>query len=210
MRTGLCFGLLLLLAACDVNAIFEEQAGENDWHAEFIGQVTATHVLGRDKIAVATASNVIAVLSSTTGDIVWRQVLHSSDQLQHIAVLSKPAAVLSLSSSGTVLRAWQQIDGSLLWEQYLPAQAPSAKLSVLSVIPEATVGSGQKVIVTTAIGSKVCHYLAVSSSTLPADCTCHLSANMTAWLAVKQQVSHYSSALFVLTALPVHCRCFQA
>lgn len=157
MRTGLCFSLLLLFAACDVHGIFEEQAGENDWHAEFIGQATATHVLGRDRIAVATASNVIAVLSSTTGDIVWRQVLHSSDQLQHIAVLSKPAAVLSLSSSGTVLRAWQQTDGSLLWEQYLPARSPPAKLSALSVIPEATAGGGQKVIVTTAGGSKVCH-----------------------------------------------------
>ena len=158
MRTGLLSGLLLLLAACNVQAIFEEQAGENDWHAEFIGQPTATYVLSRDRVAIATASNVIAVLSSSTGDIVWRQVLHSSDQLQHIAILSKPAAVLSLSSSGTVLRAWQQSDGSLLWEQQLLPRSPSAKLSALSVVSEAKAGSGQKVIVTSSEGSKVsCH-----------------------------------------------------
>lgn len=155
-----------------MKAIFEEQAGENDWHAEFIGQAFSSHVLTRDRIAVATASNVIAVVSSTTGDIVWRQILHASDQLQHIAVLSKPAAVLSLSSSGTLLRAWQQTDGTLLWEQRLSAQVPSAKsssaLSALSAIPEAA--AGHKVLVTTADGSKVgcnCDGIAISSAKQP-------------------------------------------
>ena len=109
MRTGLYFGLLLLFAACDVHAIYEEQAGENDWHAEFIGQATATHVVSNDRLAVATKSNVVALLSASTGDIIWRQVLHTSDQLQEIAVLNKPAAVLSLSSSATVLRNSQMV-----------------------------------------------------------------------------------------------------
>ena len=148
MRTGLYFGLLLLFAACDVHAIYEEQAGENDWHAEFIGQATATHVVSNDRLAVATKSNVVALLSASTGDIIWRQVLHTSDQLQEIAVLNKPAAVLSLSSSATVLRAWQFTDGALLWEQRLSAH--SANPATLSVSQEVSAGAGQRVIISSA------------------------------------------------------------
>lgn len=160
MRTTSCCYLFLLLAACGVQAIFEEQAGENDWHAEFIGQVFSSHALGRDRTALATTSNVVAVISSTSGDIVWRQILHTTDQLQHIAVLSKPAAVLTLSSAGSILRAWQQSDGALLWEQHMAAQATAqgslSNVSALAVVSESTAGSSQKVAVTTVDGTKVC------------------------------------------------------
>lgn len=155
MRTGLWGSLVLLLAACNVHAIYEEQAGENDWHAEFIGQAAFTQVVGKDRVAVATKSNVIALLSSLTGDIIWRQVLHTSDQLQEITVLSKPAAVLSLSSSGMLLRAWQVSDGALLWEQRLTGSIASATPAVLSVIPEVGSGIGQRILVSSSEGTQV-------------------------------------------------------
>ena len=145
MHAGVWFGLLLLLTASAVSAIYEEQAGENDWHSEFIGRPLDAQASENARVVVSTALNVLATLSLDTGDIVWRQVFHESDQLQGFTVLSKPAAVISVSSNGTLLRAWRSEDGALLWERYIKA-APQ-ELVALTKLPEASFGSGEGIAV---------------------------------------------------------------
>lgn len=146
MHRSLFFELFLLLTASVVLCIYEEQAGENDWHSEFVGQPIDTQLSAKDRFVVSTTSNVLASLSLDSGKIAWRQVLHESDQLQSFAVLSKPAEVISLSNSGTVLRAWRSEDGALLWEQHIEAPSHNTEVAALSAVPEATFGSGENVV----------------------------------------------------------------
>lgn len=149
MRSGTCFGLLFLLTASGALAIYEEQAGENDWHSEFVGQPFQTEVLRRDHVVVATSLNVVAALRLNSGSVSWRQILQESDQLQSFTVLTKPSEVVSLSSSGTVLRAWRSDDGALLWEQQLLSGTAAASAAVYT-LPEANAGSGEGIAVVAA------------------------------------------------------------
>ena len=96
MRLPLQYLLVLLLTASGVLGIYEEQAGENDWHAELVGQLTDTQVLRKDYVVASTSSNVLATLRLDSGNIAWRQILHASDQLQRFIVLNKPSQVVSL------------------------------------------------------------------------------------------------------------------
>lgn len=146
MHTAWHVGLFVLLTASAALGLYEEQAGENDWHSEFVGQVIDAQPSTKDRFVVSTTSNVLASLSVDTGAIVWRQVLHNSDQLQRFTVTSKPAAVISLSSSGSILRAWRADDGALLWEKYLNTSSQNTDATV-SLIPEATLGSGEGIAV---------------------------------------------------------------
>ena len=153
--------LLLVVTATQTLAIFEEQAGENDWHSESVGRFADAQPTGKDHLIVSTTSNVLAALKLKTGSILWRQVLHSSDQLQSFVVLSKPAAVVSLSNSSSLLRAWRSGDGVLLWEKRIqPSSEPRAALSAL---PETVVGAGEGIVVSS--GGRVQARLSYDSPT---------------------------------------------
>ena len=156
MQTGLCPGLLLLFTASVAFGLYEEQAGENDWHSEFVGQATDTLVSGKDRFVVSTTFNVLASLSLDTGKLAWRQVLHESDQLQSFTVISKPAAVISLSSSGSLLRAWRADDGALLWEKYIKAASQDTDVVALAALPEASFGGGESIAVVAQGNIQVC------------------------------------------------------
>ena len=144
MHKGFACTFLLIFTASQAFAIFEEQAGENDWHAEFVGRLTDAQPCGKDNLIISTASNVLAKVSLTSGSIVWRQVLHQSDQLQAFTVLSKPAAVVSLSNSSSLLRSWRLDDGALLWEKHMQPSAHSLS-ATLSIIPEMSLGAGESI-----------------------------------------------------------------
>ena len=138
--------LLLAFAASRAYALFEEQAGENDWHSEYVGRATDIQPSGQDRLVVSTTSNVLATHSLTSGDVLWRQILHPSDQLQSFTLLSKPAAVVSLSNSSSVLRAWRSHDGTLLWEKRLQPSTQTLPVT-LSTVPETTLGAGEGIAV---------------------------------------------------------------
>lgn len=133
--------LLLVFTASRAFALFEEQAGENDWHSEYVGRATDIQLSGQDRLVMSTTSNVLSTHSLTSGNLLWRQILHQSDPLQSFATLSKPAAVVSLSNSSSLLRAWRSDDGTLLWEKRIQ---PSTQTMVpsLSTVPETTLGAG--------------------------------------------------------------------
>ena len=138
--------LLLALAASRAFALFEEQAGENDWHAEYVGRATDIQPSGQDRLVVSTTSNVLATHSLTSGHVLWRQILHPSDQLQSFIILSKPAAVVSLSKSSSMLRAWRSHDGTLLWERQIQPSTQTMHVT-LSTVLETTLGAGEGVAV---------------------------------------------------------------
>ena len=142
MDARLCAVLVLTIAASSALALYEEQAGENDWHSEYVGRAIDIQATGQDRLVVSTTSNVLAAQSLTSGTILWRQILHHTDQLQSFTILSKPAAVVSLSNSSSLLRAWRSSDGALLWEKRIQPSAQAANV-VLSVIPETTFGAGE-------------------------------------------------------------------
>lgn len=130
--------LCLLAVAIIAHAVFEDQAGQYSWHRDFVGEIRQTLFAfkGRDRAFVSTEANVVASINLRQGDIVWRQVLAAGDSIDAIALVPKPACVLSLSQQGRHLRAWHAGDGVLLWESLLGG-SPSGN-TALRVLQDVT------------------------------------------------------------------------
>ena len=125
--------LCLLAVAIAAHAVFEDQAGQYSWHREFIGEIRQTLFAfkGRDRAFVSTEADVVASINLRQGDIVWRQALAPGDSIDAIALVPKPACVVSLSQQGRHLRAWHAGDGVLLWESFLGGPPSGSALRVL-------------------------------------------------------------------------------
>ncbi|GFS44909.1 catalytics [Actinidia rufa] len=106
-------------------------------HQQYIGKVryTVFHTekAGRKCVVVSTEENVIASLDLCSGKIFWRHVLGADDAVDKIDIaLGK--YVITLSSEGSILRAWNLPDGQMVWETFLSGSRPSkAKLFVPGV-----------------------------------------------------------------------------
>ncbi|KAL0338539.1 UNVERIFIED_CONTAM: ER membrane protein complex subunit [Sesamum angustifolium] len=117
--------LLLLLFFASSNpaySLYEDQVGLMDWHQQYIGKVKHavfhTQKAARKRVIVSTEENVVASLDLRHGEIFWRHVLGPSDVIDQIDVaLGK--YVITLSSGGSVLRAWNLPDGQMVWESTL-------------------------------------------------------------------------------------------
>lgn len=112
-------------------ALYEDQVGLMDWHQQYIGKVKKavfqTQKAGRKRVVVSTEENAIAALDLRHGEIFWRQILGVNDVVDEIAIaLGK--YVVTLSSGGSVLRAWNLPDGQMVWESFLPGSKPSRSL----------------------------------------------------------------------------------
>ncbi|KAH7658285.1 Quinoprotein alcohol dehydrogenase-like protein [Dioscorea alata] len=130
VRASLFF-LFLLLCSLLAAALYEDQVGIADWHQKYIGKtkqaVFHTQKAGRKRVVVATEENVIASLDLRSGDIYWRHVLGKNDPVDQIGItLGK--YVVTLSSEGSVLRAWNLPDGQMSWETSLEVLKPSKSL----------------------------------------------------------------------------------
>lgn len=93
---------LLLCLPGTVHSLYEEQAGQYDWHLRLLGRASKAVFAprGRPRVYVATEEGVLASLNARDGSIVWRQVLPEGDSLLQLAVSPKPAAVVTLSAQG--------------------------------------------------------------------------------------------------------------
>lgn len=126
--------LLFLLFLSSTNptfSLYEDQAGLMDWHQQYIGKVKSavfqTQKAGRKRVVVSTEENVIASLDLRHGEIFWRHVLGSNDVIDEIDItLGK--YVVSLSSEGSILRAWNLPDGQMVWQSFLQGSQPSRSL----------------------------------------------------------------------------------
>ncbi|CDY67992.1 BnaCnng57230D [Brassica napus] len=115
-------------------SLYEDQVGLMDWHQRYIGKVKHavfhTQKTGRKRVIVSTEENVVASLDLRHGEIFWRHVLGTKDAIDGVDIaLGK--YVITLSSEGSMLRAWNLPDGQMVWETSLhSAQHSKSLLSV--------------------------------------------------------------------------------
>ncbi|KAK6236832.1 Pyrrolo-quinoline quinone repeat - like 4 [Theobroma cacao] len=147
------FLFLLLLFFSSLNPIlslYEDQVGLMDWHQQFIGKVKQavfhTQKTGRKRVVVSTEENVIASLDLRHGEIFWRHVLATNDVIDGIDI-AIGKYVITLSSGGSILRAWNLPDGQMVWESSL--QGPKNSKSLLLVLTNLKVDKDNVVIVFT-------------------------------------------------------------
>lgn len=124
---------LLFLSSCTIPSLslYEDQVGLMDWHQQYIGKVKHavfhTQKTGRKRVVVSTEENVIASLDLRHGEIFWRHVLGINDVVDGIDIaLGK--YVITLSSDGSTLRAWNLPDGQMVWESFLRGSKHSKPL----------------------------------------------------------------------------------
>ncbi|KAL4590742.1 hypothetical protein LXL04_003684 [Taraxacum kok-saghyz] len=134
MAMAIKLSLLFLVFSCSLIStlsLFEDQVGFMDWHQRYIGKVKHavfhTQKAGRKRVVVSTEENVIASLDLRRGEIFWRHVLGSNDVIDKIDIaLGK--YVITLSSEGSILRAWNLPDGQMVWESFLSGSKSSKAL----------------------------------------------------------------------------------
>ncbi|KAM0057186.1 putative ER membrane protein complex subunit 1 [Helianthus debilis subsp. tardiflorus] len=135
MAMAIKLSLILLLCLSSLLApsfsLFEDQVGLMDWHQRYIGKVKHavfhTQKAGRKRVLVSTEENVIASLDLRRGEIFWRHVLGPNDVVDKIDIaLGK--YVITLSSEGSILRAWNLPDGQMVWESFLSGSKYSKAL----------------------------------------------------------------------------------
>lgn len=62
-------------------------------------------------------SSFYAVTHLLKWQVAWRRILAPGDGVDALVLLRRPAAVVTLSGGGAVVRAWQAGDGLLLWDR---------------------------------------------------------------------------------------------
>ncbi|KAL8526206.1 hypothetical protein ACS0TY_015431 [Phlomoides rotata] len=137
MKMAIRVFLLLLIffsSSCPTFALYEDQVGLMDWHQQYIGKVKHavfhTQKAARKRVVVSTEENVVASLDLRHGEIFWRHVLGPNDVIGQIDIaLGK--YVITLSSGGSVLRAWNLPDGQMVWESKLLGSKPSKPLLLI-------------------------------------------------------------------------------
>ncbi|KAL3628413.1 hypothetical protein CASFOL_027459 [Castilleja foliolosa] len=115
-------------------SLYEDQVGLMDWHQQYIGKVKHavfhTQKSSRKRVIVSTEENVVASLDLRHGEIFWRHVLGPDDVIDQIDIaLGK--YVITLSSGGSVLRAWNLPDGQMVWESSLLGSEPTKPLLLI-------------------------------------------------------------------------------
>ncbi|XP_073044347.1 uncharacterized protein [Primulina eburnea] len=115
-------------------SIYQDQVGLMDWHQQYLGKVKQavfhTQKAARKRVVVSTEENVIASLDLRRGDIFWRHVLGPNDVIDEIKI-AFGKYVITLSSGGSVLRAWNLPDGQLVWESTIPGPKGSKPLLLI-------------------------------------------------------------------------------
>ncbi|XP_057434689.1 uncharacterized protein LOC130727550 [Lotus japonicus] len=132
IRVFLLLLLLLFLSFTNLSSsLYEDQVGLVDWHQQYIGKVKHavfhTQKTGRKRVLVSTQENVVASLDLRHGEIFWRHVLGTNDVIDGIDIaLGK--YVITLSSDGSILRAWNLPDGQMVWESSLQGSKTSKSI----------------------------------------------------------------------------------
>lgn len=111
----------------------------------YVGEIRSASMKGatRDQIIVATEENVLAALSTKTGDILWRKVLEKGDRgsvkLLHVPIDASQSGgpsdgqeVITVSgASPALIRGWNSQTGNIEWEWTLTPNTMSAVENVL-------------------------------------------------------------------------------
>ena len=109
---------------CSAEGLYEDQAGQFDWHQGYVGNVLFSRLNSQKKrLYVGTQENAIAALS-TSGKVIWRHRLEAPDSNLN-AGLTKLVFhqeddtnyLLSVSGGGQYVRAWDADKGLMIWER---------------------------------------------------------------------------------------------
>eukprot|EP01084_Bolivina_argentea_P155223 270510_1 len=87
------------------------------WVRENIGEVNNWYYNKQgSKAYVSTKQGTIACIDlENNGDIIWRQIFDENDIINQFEMSLDNKSLMSLSN-GNILRKWNKIDGSLIWE----------------------------------------------------------------------------------------------
>ncbi|KAJ9168317.1 hypothetical protein P3X46_019860 [Hevea brasiliensis] len=126
--------LMLLSTTISTFSLYEDQVGLMDWHQQYVGKVRDavfhTQKTGRKRVVVSTEKNVIASLDLRHVEIFWRHVLGANAAIDGIDI-AMGKYIITLSSEGSILRAWNLPDGQMVWESFL--HSPNHSKSLLLV-----------------------------------------------------------------------------
>ncbi|KAJ1344373.1 hypothetical protein BSLG_001108 [Batrachochytrium salamandrivorans] len=107
------YRMLLIAMTCTMSsALYKEQAGSYDWHTKLVGIPKLAYIDQSNRmesVIVATNKNVLASLSSDSGDI-------------------EAIVTISGDSTTTHLRSWKKQSGALLWSMDEAALTESQKV----------------------------------------------------------------------------------
>uniref|UniRef100_A0A2K6Q6E7 ER membrane protein complex subunit 1 n=1 Tax=Rhinopithecus roxellana TaxID=61622 RepID=A0A2K6Q6E7_RHIRO len=102
-----------------VAAVYEDQVGKFDWRQQYVGKLKFASLEfspGSKKLVVATEKNVIAALTSRTGEILWRHVDKGTAEGTVDAMLLHGQDAITVSNGGRIMRSWETNIGGLNWE----------------------------------------------------------------------------------------------
>jgi len=142
-RIYLLFGSLFVFFFQSSFCLYPDQVGKFDWQKENVGVIK--DVIFQSKRAfIATEAGVIASLNIRTGDLEWRKILESDDQVNGIVMSRKH--IVSLSKNGNFVRMWHAAEGTLLWDASTMANPPPVSaadssgkanpVSKITILPE--------------------------------------------------------------------------
>ncbi|KAF2304456.1 hypothetical protein GH714_031663 [Hevea brasiliensis] len=138
---------MLISTTISTFSLYEDQVGLMDWHQQYVGKVRDavfhTQKTGRKRVVVSTEENVIASLDLRRRDL---HVLGANDAIDGIDIAMGKCNyaymynlsymidfihIITLSSEGSILRAWNLPDGQMVWESFL--HSPNHSKSLLLV-----------------------------------------------------------------------------
>lgn len=158
-------GVLLLATVLypqTASAMFEDEAGANDWHKHQLGTITSLHVASQGRLLAASDAAVIASINPADGSLVWRQVLDE----KHAVRASLPVGstgLLTLTGCGAEARLWNAETGNLVWDRATGGSSSSSEPS--SSAPRVAAAASQDAgTVYTAVGSTVTAFAAAAGS----------------------------------------------
>lgn len=114
---------ILALAPFVTEALYEDQAGTFDWYKAQVGPITSVHLGSKPRVFIGTSENVIGSLNLRDGSIAWRKLIDGP--LVGDALIDDTS--LFISYAGGKIRAFDQTEGGMRWEQ------PSPDLTSISV-----------------------------------------------------------------------------
>ncbi|KAL0483214.1 ER membrane protein complex subunit 1 [Acrasis kona] len=124
--------ILFCTFVCVVNAIYQRDAGKNDWSKEFIGDIKHA-AFGCDKKDLLVGSdNVIANINLRTGKITWRRVFESKEVIRRFEYATATCNLITLTNT---LRVWDK-NGLLIWDDNNVVDAALTEEGVVEVKKE--------------------------------------------------------------------------
>jgi ER membrane protein complex subunit 1 len=149
--------LCLLLVAAVCSAMFEDEAGANDWHKQQLGTITALHAVGSG-LVVASDAAVIASLNPENGNLTWRHVLDETHAVRTTLPVGS-SGLLTITGADAIARYWHSDSGALLWDKATLAQDSTAEAGRVGAA-----ASQDGNVVYTAAGSTVTAFAAASGN----------------------------------------------